>query len=234
MEIAGVNSYRDRTVKDTSFKADICFVNRRTFYKLKKELNKPFWVGGLIDGVIKQAAVKAKNAYTTGDIVCTVGSLFNTDSKLVNMFHLSPKGKTLPHIQEVKEIIFSQAKNLRDCSSKNLQGLLLGSDANHLPDKYPKSISLREEILSVFNKISKDLGMDFSVIMGRLNPYTQMNLISDPVKNTQYIWIKGLNSNSVSEVAKNYEIKRISPRDRVFFNGQDCTEEFVRTDPFKF
>lgn len=232
MNVNSVNLNQCKNKKDASFKASICFVDRRTFYNIKRDLNKPFWVGGIIDGVIKQAAIKQKNAYTTGDIVCTVGSLFNTDSKLVNMFHLSPKGNTLPNIQQVKEIIFLQAKNLKDFSSKKLQGLLLGSDANHLPDKYPKSISLREEILSVFNKISKDLGMDFSVIMGRLNPYTQMNLISDPVKNTHYIWVKGLNSNSVSEVAKNYEIKRISSEDRVFFNGKDCTEEFVKTDAF--
>lgn len=232
MNISSVNLNQSKNKYNTSFKANICFVDKRTFLNIKKNLNQPFWVGGLIDGVIKQAAVKQKNAYTTGDIVCTVGSLFNTDSKLVNMFHLSPKGKTLPHIQEVKEIIFSQAKNLKNLSKKNLQGLLLGSDGNRMLDKYHLSVSLREEIISVFNKISKDLGMDFSIIMGRLDPYTQMNLISDPVKNTHYIWVKGINSNSVSEVASNYEIKRISPKDRVFFNGKDCTEEFVNTKTF--
>lgn len=226
------NICRNKAQKSPSFKANIFFVDGQTFNRKLKELSGVFHVSGLIDGVIEQAAVKKESAYTKGIRVCTSCITINPEKMLLNMEHLSPKGKTLPNIDEVKNTIFNQAKDLKGETNRNLQGLILGSDGNNMQDLFPLSISLREELCLVFNKISKNLGMDFSVIAGRLNPYTKMNVISDSVRNAHYIWVQGLNSTSMQEVAKNYKTKIISPKDKVFFNNLDCTNEFAQTRTF--
>lgn len=233
MKINSINTnniYKKKVQKRPSFKADIFFVDGHTFNRKLKELSGIFHVSGIIDGVIEQAAVKKESAYTKGIRVCTSCITINPEKMLLNMEHLSPKGKTLPNINEVKSTIFKQAKDLKGETKRNLQGLILGSDGSTMQELFPLSISLRQELCLVFDKISKNLGMDFSVIAGRINPYTKMNVISDSVRNAHYIWVQGLNSTSMQEVAKNYKTRLISPKDRVFFNNIDCTKEFAQTD----
>lgn len=229
------NDYQNKAQKRPSFKADIFFVDRRAFRLKRKDLTtlfqKPFKVGSMWkDYTIDQAAVKKFSAMTYNAWDCTVGIIFNPQTGLVNMYHLNPLGKTLDDIKEVKDIIFEQAKELKGDSKTPLQGIILGAESIHKPDPILKSVTLFSEMKYTFDKIRKNLGMDFSIIAGRLHDHEGINVISCPNESSYYIATHLSNPHSVKSVGRSYEIKEIAPKDRVFFNGQDCTKEFAQTD----
>ena len=212
----------------TSFKADIRYVKPDTFNAMMNVYPCKFrvWNHGLTEWVLGQSAIKKPIAYTEQVCNCVTGSIINPETRLLNMFHLSPYETNMANLKEIKERIIEQAKILKAGSSKNLEGLLLGGDSPQL--EIYEQAGLLKTVLEAFKTISKDFGMDYSVIAGRKNKFSYINLLSDARNNVHYINVNSFKSNvnNATDLSRYYEIKHLSDKDTLFIRNKNSTEKF--------
>jgi len=231
--------------KETSFKAKICYVDNKTFQALLKQLPDCFEVGRITnkDWLIDEAAVKKKKAHTLGTYNCVVGSIFNPETKLVNMFHLSPLGKTMSNLGRVCDSIIIQAEELKGNSGAILEGFISGGNAKGLSTS--SETTLLDMVLQTFVSISKKVGMDFSVLAGRENGCSSIDIISDAAANAHYInYFTDRPPTGYSGDKKNiprfegiddaeclyraYARLKLSGHDNIFLGDKDVTAEFCQ------
>lgn len=213
--------------KPLSFNARICYVDKSTFYTMRKGLIGCFEVGdvGNSEWLIEEAAFKRPSAFTLEAYNCVVGSIFNPETQLVNMFHLSPYKKTMSRLNQVIEIIYEQAKSLKDKSEVKLEGLVTGGDGRKVGNNDDRK--LLEAIKKAFENISKSQGMNYSVIAGRKNGQSHVNVISDAAKNTHYVYSyqPDFEISDVSELSKCHETAIICPNDELIIARNTAEQE---------
>lgn len=236
------SNFRDYSGQNSpSFKANIYLVSKKAFQNTLEQLPDAFQVGDSknLDWVISEAAVNKVCAYTKDVYNCVLGSIFNPETKRVNLFHLSPYEKTMPNVQKVMVQVIEQAKQLKGNSKGKLQGLLMGGNP---PKKEGMIASIRQEIQKslgtsvyegserqtywdvqlvkaakeAFAEIAARFGMDYTVITGRKSPCF-LNIISDASKNTHYVNVGNafLPVRSESDLASFYKTRIISPKDNI-------------------
>lgn len=229
MQIKNLNENYRITSDSPSFKAKIRFVNEKYFNSLRKKLLQPYEVGKITneDWLIEEAAVKKQSAFTLEACNCVVGSIFNPETKLVNMLHLSPYVENMSRINEVKDIIFEQAKNLKDKSKINLEGFITGGNSSKIRGSF-YNVKLLEEILDTFRNIAKNLGMDYSVIAGRENGLSSVNVLSDATKNVHFVYVNTPREEirNITNLMGAYERKLLSPKDTIILANQNVTKIF--------
>ncbi len=224
-----------------SFKANILLVNKKVFQNTLDQLPDAFQVGDSknLDWVISEAAVNKVCAYTKDVYNCVLGSIFNPETRRVNLFHLSPYEKTMPDIQKVMAQVIEQAKQLKGNSKVRLEGLLMGGNP---PKKEGMISSIWQEIQKsvgtsvyegsekqtywdvqlvkaakeTFAEIAERFGMDYTVITGRKSPCF-LNIISDAGTNTHYVNVGNAFPpvRSASDLASFYKTRIISPKDNI-------------------
>ena len=212
-----------------SFSAKLHFVNGAEFEDIKKSLPDIFEVGkasGLPEWSIEEGAVKKPTAFTEHACNCIVGSIFNTQTKLTNMFHLGPYEATMLRMGEVQDTIFRQAKELLGNSKEKLEGFLTGG--NNPAKSYGFEKELYGGVKDTFDKISTDLGMTYSMVGQRSENTIAVNVISDANTNTHYIYAKQYDFpiDTFYNIIYMFDKRIISPQDSVAYRGVECTEYF--------
>lgn len=215
------------TRKEPSFKATINIVtDKKVFDYALNMVPESFKVGS--NWVIEEAAVLKRTAHTLTGRNCVVGSIFNPESKRVNMFHIAPSRKNMDDISMIKDTIYEQALQLKNNSLQRLEGFLTGG--NNSRDRYGYSNPMLRTIENTFWAISEELGMDFSVVAGREDLCNEIHLISDARTNNHYLFPDAYKKPilGAQELSDFFEKKIISPNDKFKLNGEDITEEFKR------
>lgn len=224
-----------------SFKANIYLVAKSAFKDTLEKLPDAFEVGRTnnSDWLISEAAVNKVSAFTQDVYNCVFGSIFNPETRRVNLFHLSPYEKTMSDIQKVMAQVIEQAKELKGSSKCRLEGLLMGGNPpkkdgviasimHEVRQKagtsvYDKSdrqtywdVELLKSMKKAFSEISEKLGMDYSVIADRKFPCCA-SVISDASKNTHYVYIGNAYPpvRVVSDLKDLYKTRIISPKDTI-------------------
>lgn len=228
--------------KSPSFRANIKIVNGDKFKAVLKSLPDSFQVGRITNAewVISEAAINKPSAFTLEVCNCVGGSIFNPETQMTSMFHLSPYRSNMINLKGIQEEIFRQAKFLKGKSSSNLQGLLFGGESFPNEDfldvvsknieqgifksqKYSYKdyqmawdIQLLNALKDVFSGISKKLGMDYTAIVGRKGG-SCVDVISDAQENTHYLHVRNASPPilSVSDFVDNYKTRIISPKDKL-------------------
>jgi len=227
MQINVLNQ-RPITKKQPSFKAIIHYVNRPRFYEILQQLPDCFEVGNKYnkDWTIEEGAVKKASAFTLKTCNCLVGSIINPETKLGNFFHISPYEKNINRIDEIKDIIFEQARMLKDNSKQKLEGLILGGECKRISDKGDRK--LKETFITAFEKIKKELEMDYSIISGRTNATYWLDIISDATKNAHYVNVqqkRPFEIKNLEELEQVFETKILSPKDSIkLYDGEIVKE----------
>lgn len=220
MKINHINQNLNK--KPSPFTARIHYVDIEVFKDLLKKENKPFEVGSVhnSDWVINEGAFKKTVAFTRGAFNCVVGSIFNPETKLMNMFHLSPYQKTMRDIENTKAIIIAQARELKGDSKANLEGFLLGGDSQISVSRW--DLELVRNIKDTFSKIADEIGMDYTTISERLAMYTSVSVISDAEKNSHFVYVDAPKRElrNLRDLDLNFKTKIISPKDEVIINSK--------------
>lgn len=230
MKIADLNQTQimQKRSQKTSFKANINYVRPDTFHAMLATFPRSFrvWNHGLCEWTIDQSAVRKPVAFTEGVCNCVTGSIINPETKLLNMFHLSPYESNLSNLKEIKEGLIEQAIILKNGRKKPLEGLLLGGDSPQM--KEGEEAGLLKTVLEAFEYISKYFGMDYSVIAGRKNKFSHLNLLSDARNGIHYVNVNSSNSvvNNATDLSRYYEIKLLSDKDNLFIRNKNATDKF--------
>lgn len=230
MRIQNFNSNSNNQYKP-SFNAEIYCLDNKAFKKvLDKIMPYANEVGSLKTRryVLDEASLNSPANFTFHACECMLVSIFNTEKKLNNMYHLKPSESNINSIKGIKNAIFEQARTFKGNSNKPLEGFVSGGDCSDFNHGYNFS-DFRDEILDVMDKISKKVGMNYSVISGRRFGDINENLISDATKNTHYLNVEGLgdNPNNIKDLKVFFDKKKISPTDSIIISGIDVTDFFI-------
>lgn len=201
--------------KEPSFNARIYYVDSQTFSNILKRNPNCFQVGRIsnTNWLVDEGAFKQPSAFTLKAYNCVVCSIFNPKTKLLNKYHLSPYPKTMLQLERVQGIIFEQAKALKGMSKIKLQGFITAGDSNKIASSNERG--LLPAIQETFQKIQDVLGMDYSIIAGRIVD-SGVSVISDARLNAHYVYTcPHINKREI--LANSYEINNISPKDTVVF-----------------
>ncbi len=212
------NNYKSHSILNKpSFKATIKYVDKKTFNRIIAQAADCFEVGRTTNSewLMTEAAVKKNSAFTRGVCNCVVGTFFNPESKLTNMFHLSPYKKNMTDLPEVKKEIFRQAKVLKGGSRSNLQGALFGGNSAAIGTGW--DVKLVEAIKEAFAEIKDKLGMDYSIFAERRSYSPRLNVFSDAFKNTHYVNIEEpfVPIRNLTDLDLSYINRIISPKDKM-------------------
>lgn len=215
-------NYTDQTKIQPHFKSNIIIVNKNTFDNLLElTKGKAFEVGRVHhkDFLIKEAAVAKPLPFTLIAYNCIVGTIINKETKLANMFHLSPYHKTMANIQNVASLIYQHAKKLKGQSDANLEGLILAGRGSG--EACQEDRELMKTIMGAFSRISTDMGMDYSAITGRKYVKYGLSVMTDAQRGVNYVYPfeEGLFGNpSNKKITDFYEKVSISPNDTLVEN----------------
>lgn len=182
-------NYIDKTNQQPNFKSNIVIVNKPTFDNLLESTKaRAFEVGRVYhkDFLIKEAAVAKPLSFTLEAYNCIIGTIINKETKLANMFHLSPYPKTMSDIQNVVSSIYQHAKKLKGLSHANLEGLILAGNGSN--NQCQKDKELMRAIMDAFSRISTDMGMDYSVITGRKYAEYGLSVMTDAQRDVNYVF----------------------------------------------
>lgn len=212
-----LNSYNsnNKIHSQTSFKAEIHIVDKARFDKELSHLKECFEVGRKTNKNwgIEEAAVEKPTAVTFDAYNCVVGAIVNPETQRLNMFHLSPYEKNMSQLNVILDKIFAQVIKLKASTDVNLQGFICG--ANSTEKGVTSSSNLLNSVMCLFRKMSDEVGLDYSIIAGRRNFCSGVNLLTDAKKNIHF-----LNPFDYSSPARklenphwNYEKIKCSPGD---------------------
>lgn len=178
-----------QTNQQPKFKSKIIVVKNKTFFNiLEANKKRSFEVGRTFhsDFLIEEAAVRHPLPYTFCAYNCVVGTIINRETKLANMFHLSPYEKTIKNIENVARLIYEHAKTLKEQSFAALEGLVLAGNGHK--EECGNDKILMASVLDAFSKISNDMGMTYSVITGRKDGFYGVSAITDAQNGINYIY----------------------------------------------
>jgi len=201
--------------KEPSFNARIFYVDSRTFSNILKRTPNCFEVGRIsnTNWLVDEGAFKQPSAFTLKAYNCVVCSIFNPKTRLLNKYHLSPYPKTMSQLERVQHTIFEQAKALKGMSKIKLQGFITGGDSNKIASSNERG--LLPAIQETFQKIQDVLGMDYSIIAGKMDK-SKVSVISDARLNAHYLYRYPHIKNG-ENLANSYEINNISSKNTVVF-----------------
>lgn len=224
------NNYKGYSItKKPSFKATIKYVDRKTFNRIMTQSLDSFEVGKISNSewLMTEAAVKKASAFTREVCNCVVGTFFNPETKLTNMFHLSPYKKNMTNLMDVKKEIFRQVKILKGDSRSNLQGVLLGGNSTAIGTSW--DVKLVETVKEAFAEISDKLGMDYSIIAERKSYSPCLNIFSDASKNTHYVNVQEpfVQIRKSVDLDHSYKTRIISPKDSIVIDSSLITSEVL-------
>lgn len=222
------NFQQNKCRQNIAFKQKICFVGPREFLSL----NASAYISDfdLYNSKILRPSIRTDDAYD-----CIISTIMNTKAKLLNMSHLMPISKF--NQDNVEYQTYKEALCLYNKEPSKMEGLILGGKSKwNFPCKdYIKSPVLFKKTLRVFDKISKDFGLDYSIfalqkfsfIYGGSN---RTNVVSDAVNNTHYILADCLMDESYfietpKDLFRHYGVIKLAENDTVKIGDRDVTEE---------
>lgn len=228
MQVKILNQKPQIKSKNPSFKAEIYYLNESPFYNKLASLRGIFEVGNRNnkEWLIEEAALIKPKAFTRIARNCVAFSIINPETKNLNMYHLSPEYQTMSRIELIPYIIFNQAKELKKNSSLKLEGLVTAGDYGRQARK--DEAILLNTIIKTFKIISKKLGMDYSVIAGRKNGDTEINIISDAVENSHYINIYPYNMTNHLDIINLYKKRILSLNDNFYISEENITDKLLK------
>ena len=207
------NSANFSNQKQPSFKATIRYVSGIDFKRILRQLPYAFEAGDCENYTMYTSVVKKPSAFTTGAFNCVIGTIFNPETKLTNMFHLAPS-KNYYNIDSIKNELFRQATELKGDSSVNLEGFLTGGNAYMSLGSW--DMAFVQAIKDIFSDISKKIGMDCTMITERFDNYIGVNVISNARVNTHYVNVTRSYADIVPDnLYKIFKTVKISPKDTV-------------------
>lgn len=229
MRITGINQ-NNSTRQKPSFKAKIYCLDEDTLNYLLKKSPSAYKVSDLYSSYyhLDKAAVNQPLSFTPDVCNCVAGSIFNTETKLGNLFHLNPYEENLFSVYQIRQSLIEQAEKLKAGCNKKLEGAIFGGDDIKLTGEDDNFLEI---VKNIFNEISDFFGMEYSVIGGR-NQKTNIKILSDAVNNTHYVNFKRyvnkseVDIDNVDDLINTFESKIISPKDTFIIKGKDATEEF--------
>ncbi len=213
------NSYN----KSSSFGSGIYCTNLDYFQKIYKKLPEMPNAGNTYTGgfhkyewLIENAVIQQPRAATLEAYNCVVLSIINPVRKLLNLYHLSPYEGTMSRLQDIKNTIFEQAKQLKADSKSPLEIFMTGGDSmsKDFPDE--NSNKLLNALSGTINDISEKIGMTKSIIAGRKSGEIGVSVISDATENKHYLNItERFVPTSLSGIQSDFEIQDINSKDKI-------------------
>ncbi len=169
---------------------------------------------------IDQSLIEEKT-FTRKVESCNTGGIQNSEQ--VFMFHLRPL-LTLRNFENVTNIFCEKAEILKK-DKKPLNGLITGGDAKDPKASNPDG-DLSEELYNELTKMFMGLGINFSVIWGKLNRNQHTNVYYSAKTDTWKI-NNSRRVKTVNELKRAYKIIRISPNDELWIKGKDGVKRKV-------
>lgn len=217
-------------MQNKSFKARI-LIDKDLFKLAVKNLPDRFEVGNRYNSkyIIEEAAIKRPSAFTYNAANCVIFSFFNPEIKLGNKYHLSSCKDNMSKTEEIAQTIYEQAISLKGESKINLEGLIWGGDSK-ATSQSEDDIKLVKIIIDTANRISKEIGMDCSIITGRKDKNSCVSIASNAINNTHYVYLRILNPDKqiqdVPALLNSYETGIISPKDTLIIPDSITKENY--------
>ncbi len=238
MEIFNNKISQQNRYNTPKFKANIYILPKASFYTKQYILyeNKLITPKGyqLENSIINSTSPTISDeAYD-----CSVAILTNKDAKTTDVCHIVPNEKTFGQLDEIQEKIYNWGVELYNKTKTKLEGFIVGGkdfeatkDKIHsesLSEAYQRSPILQNKILETYERLHKDVGLDYSVLGLQKLATSRVNVVTDVENNSHYVNVNSYYNHytKMDEVADIFSNIKISKSDRIFFENKDRTDEF--------
>jgi len=245
VEISNNINNRINKYNKPAFKADIHVLTNNEFLNRKWLPNIQRHSSDYCDiyhSIIKESRpIYSETAYD-----CSICAFTNKEAQIANLSHICPDEDNMKNLDNIQQKLYDWGKELYQKSKTKLEGFVTGgkdsttwneqelcniygdSRGQYIHKRYSNSPILQNKIIEVYETLSKNLGLDYSVLGLQKTLPTGVEVITDPRINTHFINISSDfgSQTKLEDVAKIFKNKRLSDTDRVLFDYVDKTKEF--------
>lgn len=220
MQIKNVNQ-NSSYPKTPSFGENIIYLaDKSSFWRHVKQFPDSFEVGRISNKIwtLEEAAIKKPFAFTWEASNCVIPSIINSETKLTNLYHISPHEENIRNLGQIRKTLVKQALELKDGSAEKLEGFINAGNSSAMPGS-PWNWKLLNTIMDIFKEISETIGMDYSVIAGRKNGSGYSSVISDAKTNTQSVYSRFNRKiiRNMDDIKEAYDELIFSPNHKINF-----------------